>query len=98
MKISWLLRLAALMLLIQSLGVDCPNARGQANKVRKSEEDVNAPEVRSRQGLQPSSGLLFNGWGITPAGSQVQVSDMPLKMIVAPDKKTILAVSGGFRN
>jgi YVTN family beta-propeller protein len=98
MNSSLLLRLAVLLLLIQSLGVDCPDALGQANKLRKNEEDLNAPEVRSRQGLQPGSGLLFNGWGITPAGSQVQVSDMPLKMIVAPDKKTILAVSGGFRN
>ena len=64
--------------------------------VRQSDEDVNSSAVRERQGLHPSKDLLFNGWGITPAGDQVQVSDLILKMVVAPDKKRIVAVHGGF--
>ena len=44
----------------------------------------------------PSSTLLFNGWGVTPAGRHVRVSDMALKMIVSPDKRMLVAVSGGF--
>jgi YVTN family beta-propeller protein len=98
MNSTCLVRFIVLMLLVQSLVFDSFPVWGQASNTRKSTEDVNAPEVRSRPGLQPGSGLLFNGWGITPAGTQTQVSDMPLKMIVAPDKKTMLALSGGFRN
>jgi len=40
--------------------------------------------------------LLFNGWNITPAGEQVPVSDLPLKMVVSPDGSTLVTVSGGF--
>ena len=63
---------------------------------RGAEEDVNSAAVRERAGLLPSSTLLFNGWGVTPAGRHVRVSDMPLKMIVSPDQKMLVAVSGGF--
>ena len=42
--------------------------------------------------------MLFNGWGITPAGSSVAISDLALKLVIAPDKKTVIAVSGGFTN
>src|SRR6266850_5584514 len=57
-----------------------------------------SPAVRGRPGLQPDSHLLFNGWGVTPAGSAVSISDLALKLLIAPDKKTVVAVSGGFRN
>jgi YVTN family beta-propeller protein len=64
--------------------------------VRRPTEDVNSPGVRQKAGLQPDQNLLFNGWGVTPAGESVPVSDMALKMVVAPDKKRLVAVSGGF--
>jgi len=40
--------------------------------------------------------LLFNGWGVTPAGSHVPSGDMALRMVIAPDKKAVLAVSAGY--
>ena len=64
--------------------------------VRGPEEDVNSAGVRGRAGLQPNEHLLFNGWGVTPAGQQVPMSDLPLKLVVAPDGKRLLAAHGGF--
>ena len=46
----------------------------------------------------PSTNVLFNGWGLTPAGQQVAISDLALKMVVAPDGATLVAVSGGFND
>src|SRR5271157_3394098 len=71
-------------------------AFGQDVPARSAGEDVNGPEVRRRQGLVPGDRLLFNGWGITPAGEHVRTSDMVLKMVVAPDQKRLVAVSGGY--
>jgi DNA-binding beta-propeller fold protein YncE len=45
---------------------------------------------------KPGDNLLFNGWGVTPAGEHVKTSDLPLKMLVAPDKKRLVSVNGGF--
>jgi YVTN family beta-propeller protein len=66
--------------------------------VRPANADVNSPEVREAAGLRPDEHLLFNGWGVTPVGQHVKISDLALKMIVAPDKATLVAVSGGFNN
>src|SRR6185437_7696191 len=63
---------------------------------RSPSPDVSASNVRQPQGPRPDEHLLFNGWGITPAGQQVRISDMPLKMVVAPDGKTLVAVSAGY--
>jgi YVTN family beta-propeller protein len=68
----------------------------EKNPVRQPADDVNSPALREKSGLQPNENLLFNGWGVTPAGEHLPVSDMALKMIVSPDKKTLVAVSGGF--
>ena len=47
----------------------------------------------------PADHLLFNGWGLSPAGRhEALVGDMPLKMIVAPDGKIAVAVSAGYNN
>ena len=67
-----------------------------APPVRQAGEDVNSAEVRNRPGLQPDAHLLFNGWGVTPIGEQVPVSDLALKLVVAPDNRRVLAVHGGF--
>ncbi|NOS70933.1 MAG: beta-propeller fold lactonase family protein [Verrucomicrobia bacterium] len=66
--------------------------------VRNADEDVKSPNVRMRSGLRPSDNLLFNGWGMTPAGEQVAISDVALKFVVSPDKKMLLAVNGGFND
>ena len=42
---------------------------GFAQPVRQPSEDVDSVQVRQRQGLAPDKSLLFNGWGVTPAGS-----------------------------
>jgi DNA-binding beta-propeller fold protein YncE len=69
-----------------------------AKPVRQPGDDVNDARLRTTAGLAPNTNLLFNGWGVTPAGEHVRISDMPLKMVVSPDKKALLAVSGGFRD
>ena len=48
---------------------------------RQPDESVDNADLRQRQGLHPDKNLLFNGWGVTPAGKQVMVSDLALKMI-----------------
>src|SRR5881394_2856885 len=75
-----------------------PSAAAERNPVRQPVDDVNSAVVRRKEGLQPNENLLFNGWGVTPAGDHVAVSDMALKMVVAPDKRRLVAVSGGFSN
>jgi len=63
---------------------------------RTPDEDVNSPKLRETAGLAPGTNLLFNGWGVTPAGEHVTISDLALKLVVSPDKKMLLAASGGF--
>ncbi len=63
---------------------------------RTPADDLNSPAIRERAGLLPGANLLFNGWGVTPAGSHTRISDMALKMVISPDKKRLVAVSGGF--
>jgi len=63
---------------------------------RTPADDVNTPALRERAGLLPGANLLFNGWGVTPAGTHTRISDMVLKMVISPDKKRLVAVSGGF--
>ncbi len=81
-----------------AMALAAPAALGQEVPGRRPSEDVNSPDVRRRQGMLPGDGLLFNGWGVTPAGDQVRVSDMGLKMVVAPDGKRLALVSGGYNN
>ncbi|MEI6074894.1 MAG: bifunctional YncE family protein/alkaline phosphatase family protein [Verrucomicrobiota bacterium] len=66
--------------------------------VRAVEVEANDATLRTTPGLAPNTNLLFNGWGITAAGEHVRISDLPLKMVVSPDKKMLLAVSGGFND
>ena len=66
--------------------------------VRAPGQAVNEAGLRQLPGLRPDESLLFNGWGVTPAGEQAAVSDMPLKLVVSPDKKLLAAVCAGFSN
>jgi len=65
---------------------------------RASDRDVKDPSLRALAGLRPDANLLFNGWGMTPAGEQVSISDMALRVIYSPDKKRLVAACGGFNN
>lgn len=40
--------------------------------------------------------LLPNGWTITPAGEQVELTDLPLNIVPTPDGKHALAATGGY--
>lgn len=62
---------------------------------RKPAEDVNSADVRLRQSLTASDTLLFNGWGVSPAGEHVACGDLALKIVIAPDRKAALAVCAG---
>jgi YVTN family beta-propeller protein len=45
------------------------------------------------------SSLLFNGWGIKPAGRPIALpGDMPLKMVFIDNGKKLLVLMGGFHN
>ncbi len=70
----------------------------QSNPIRQPSEEVNSPRLRTQSLLLPGENQLFNGWGITPAGQAVSISDMALKLAVSPDKKMLAAVSAGYRN
>ena len=75
-----------------------PATAQQQSPVRKPADDVKDAQVREAQGLKPNENLLFNGWGVTPAGQHVTISDLPLKLVVSPDKKMLLAASAGFND
>ncbi len=63
---------------------------------RNPNDDVKRPDLRTRPGLKPGESLLFNGWGLTPAGGHIPITDLALKLLVAPDRKAFAAVSGGY--
>lgn len=46
--------------------------------------------------VKPGPDLLFNGWGISPAGQHVQIGDMPLKVVFSPDRKQLVTSTLGF--
>src|SRR6476660_4341171 len=75
-------------LLLRSLAAEPPT--------RSPTEDVNSQSVRQRQRLTPDASLLFNGLGLSPAGQHIRISDMPLKMVIAPDRKAVVAVCAGY--
>ena len=66
--------------------------------VRAANVEANNATLRTSPGLAPNANLLFNGWGLTPAGEHVRISDLPLKMVISQDKKILLAASGGFND
>ncbi len=84
---------ASLLLL---LGALTASAASQPAAVRGPDEDVNAATVRTRPNLSSGPNLLFNGWGVTPAGVHVPSGDLVQKMIIAPDKRTVVAVASGY--
>src|SRR5437870_7375787 len=57
---------------------------------------VDDPGMRGSTGLAPDAALLFNGWGLTPAGRPVPTTDLPLKMVLSPDGQTLALSHGGY--
>lgn len=87
---SWIAGLAALV-----LGGTAVSALQIAR--RSPSEAMSSPQVAGRQGLNPDEHLLFNGWGLTPAGNHLMLEgDMPLRMVPTPDGRRLAAVTAGF--
>src|SRR4051794_37808983 len=66
----------------------------------RADDQVTARDERTGAATTQASPvtLNFSGWRISPAGAaHAQVGDMPLKMVLSPDGKTLAAVSGGFK-
>jgi len=52
--------------------------------------------MRREEVVHPGKTLLFNGWGISPVGEQIQIGDMPLKIVFSPDRKQLVTSTLGF--
>jgi YVTN family beta-propeller protein len=85
-----------ILLALAATAVSAPAAPKDNLPVRTPNEDVDSSAVRNRQSLVPNENLLFNGWGVTPAGAHVPCGDMAQKLVIAPDKKSVLAVCAGY--
>src|SRR5688572_2831284 len=98
MENQWREGMTAVAVLASAVGtvVLTPSLVAQRPPVRLASQSVGSPEIRSTAGLRPDESLLFNGWGVTPAGRHVATTDMPLKMAVSPDGQTLALVHGGF--
>ncbi len=49
-------------------------------------------------GKRDGATLLPNQWRLTPAGRHIPVGDLPLKMILAPDRKHVLVATNGYND
>ncbi len=47
--------------------------------------------------LPDGAAILPNGWPITPAGRQIELSTLPLTLRLTPDRKQAIALNAGFR-
>jgi YVTN family beta-propeller protein len=54
------------------------------------------PEPVTRPAAATRPVTLFNGWKLSPAGVHLKIENMPLKMVISPDGKTLAAVCGGI--
>ncbi len=91
-------RIFSLATLGAALALSGTVAFAQNTISRKPAEEVNSAGVRARSGLKPNENLLFNGWGVSPAGEHVMMSDLALKLVLSPDKKILAAANGGYNN
>jgi len=87
---------SALVFLGMLYGIAYTIPAAETSHFRDPTQDVNSRALREQPGLHPDTNLLFNGWGVTPAGRHVPVSDWALKLVVAPDQRRLVAVHGGF--
>ena len=94
---KWSSRFSGILLTsVLLLGINLPIGAAVNESGRQSEQDVNSPDLRQKQGLIPGTALLFNGWGMTPAGESVPIADLALKLTITPDSRVLIAVHGGF--
>src|ERR671933_744032 len=98
MKRGWWGRLVAVAVISggSATGLVAPGTVAQRPATRLAAQAVDSSDLRAMSGLAPDSALLFNGWGLTPAGRHVTTTDLPLKLVLSPDGKTLAAVHGGY--
>jgi len=54
-----------------------------------------AAHAQSLEQIEATRIMLHNGWGITPVGNNLQLGDLPLNMLVSPDKKLLAVTNNG---
>lgn len=45
---------------------------------------------------EPGGFLLSNGWKVTPVGTHLPLGDLPLRVVVSPDGKFLVATNNGY--
>ena len=55
-------------------------------------------EVRIATENEGHPTLLFNGWKLSPAGRQVQLTDLPLNILTTPDGRHAFVATSGFNS
>ena len=56
------------------------------------------PAPRERVGFLPDGGFLLNsGWRVKPAGTQVQLSTLPMNAVLSSDGRFLIALNGGYQ-
>ncbi len=59
---------------------------------------ASAAEKNVPRKLPDNSYLLPNGWALSPAGRQVELGGLPLKLTAVPQTKYVLAASNGYKD
>jgi YVTN family beta-propeller protein len=87
--------LSAALTLTASLGLfSQADAQDKAPEARTA-----APAPKATYAGPTSKGFLLpNGWTITPAGAQVELTDLPLNIVPLADGRHALAASSGFND
>jgi len=56
------------------------------------------PAPREQVGFLPDGGFLLNsGWRVKPAGTQVQLSTLPMNAVLSNDGRFLIALNGGYQ-
>ena len=56
------------------------------------------PAPREQVGFLPDGGFLLNsGWRVKPAGTQVQLSTLPMTAVLSNDGRFLIALNGGYQ-
>jgi YVTN family beta-propeller protein len=54
--------------------------------------------AQDRPGPLPNGFALPNGWRITPVGKSIPAQDMILNITIAPDRRAVIALEGGYND
>lgn len=93
---SWVLTLVVLILIF-SIGLSKAQEKqsGDLNEAGSTNVRVIPSPLPSRSDV-PEGYLLPNGWKLTPAGTHLPLGDLPLRVVVSPDGKFLVATNNGY--